>query len=183
MASDFIALIEPWLKDTDVFHLKTFHILHRSNCKNKRNSEGAIVFVKDKISKNEIAVTNLQYVHLNQHCLFILWQINTINIVMMYKSPKFPNKLVLEYLDQILNTLTKSMLIFGDINLDLKNDGTTFLNLMKNFQLTSKLDIQESSTNHGTHIDICFSNVENLEAWYYETYYSYHKPICIIIPK
>lgn len=54
---------------------------------------------------------------------------------------------------------------------------------MKNNNLNTLLNINNVSTNLGTHIDICFSNVQLSEAFFYETYYSYHKPICIIFPK
>jgi len=36
-----------------------------------------------------------------------------------------------------------------------------------------------SSTNFNTHIDTCFSNMSNLNVWFYESCYSHHKPICM----
>lgn len=46
MASDYLAFVEPWLKDTDIFERKNFTVYHRSNCSNTRNSEGDLLLHK-----------------------------------------------------------------------------------------------------------------------------------------
>jgi hypothetical protein len=102
----------------------------------------------------------------------------------MYKHPNYPIRLFLSSLKEILDIGAAKSVFLGDINIDLqKPEGHHVLKLFRERGLESKLDIEKPSTDGGSHIDICFSNVDTLQAWFYESYYSYHKPICVVWPK
>lgn len=103
---------------------------------------------------------------------------------MIYKHPHFSKKMLFEHFQNILKKLSDKNLIFGDINIDMNtNKGSSFNKLMNSFHLHSQLNFKYPSTQHNTHVDICFSNIKDMTAWYYETYYTYHKPICMVIHK
>ncbi|OXA43032.1 ATP-dependent DNA helicase pif1 [Folsomia candida] len=150
MASNVLAFVEPWLLPQDLLDVPGFHYIYRKNCSGpNRNSEGALIM--EKISVNQS--TNIPLLHVDKT---------------EYSKSRFLAKL-----DEILNQLNGKVLIFGDANINLsKWEGRGLLELFSTKNCTSKLPIQEPSTDYGTHIDICFSNVDEIEAWFYESYFS-----------
>ena len=103
-------------------------------------------------------------------------------IISVYKHPHFPKKIFLECLKNRVNNFTKDVVFVGDINLDMKrpeNNDVSILFAQKGFH--SLLDFNFPSRNSGSHIDVCFSNFADAEAFFYESYYSDHKPICILL--
>ena len=66
-----------------------------------------------------------------------------------------------------------------NINL-LSSDGTSVKTLFQNLGFASCLP-NKSSTSGGSQIDCCFANnCGRAKSWIYESYYSYHKPICFV---
>jgi hypothetical protein len=136
-------------------------------------------------SKNGQETTKI---HMNNsgtgHCLFVKWSISNLDAIMVYKSPKFPIPLFLEELRNQLLVSENQLLVFGDFNINLKeSEGKKLSEVFEEYGMTSKLNIRHPTTNGGSHIDCCFSNGPDVEAWLYESYYSYHKPICIVWPR
>jgi hypothetical protein len=118
------------------------------------------------------------------HCVILKFQVYGVDVLMLYKHPKYSNVHFVHKLGTFLIKMTGKILVFGDININLqKPEGQNILELFRSRKLKSKLNINHSSTDGGSHIDICFSNVNDIEAWFYESYYSYHKPICMVWPK
>jgi hypothetical protein len=118
------------------------------------------------------------------HCLFIRWSASNLNLIMVYKSPKYSTSQFVEQLRTQLSVSASNLLVFGDFNINLKeSEGKKLSDVFQEFKLTSKLNTHYPTTNGGSHIDCCFSNHEGVEAWIYESYYSYHKPICIVWPR
>jgi hypothetical protein len=150
-----------------------------------------LVLIKDQLSDND-SDTNLQlsapaiikHFSSTGHCLIVRFQMLDINIIVAYKSPQYSKSLFIKTMGDTLRTIDGHVLVLGDFNMDLrKSDGRKVLDLFNSQQLESKLNVDSFSTDGGTHIDYCFSNVANVKAWFYENYYSYHKAICVIIPK
>ena len=84
----------------------------------------------------------------------------------------------------MLLTVNEAAVYIGDINLDLsKDEHSDIVHQFNAAGLSSMLNLKATSTNLDSHIDVCFSDKRNLDCWYYESYCSYHKPICIIWPK
>jgi hypothetical protein len=178
--SDYLAFVEPHLLQSDEVCLPNFNCIHRSNCQRNRNSEGAIVFSRNGKEVSEIHVDNSG----TGHCLFVKWSVSNLNLIMVYKSPKYSTSQFIEQLRTQLSVSENKMLVFGDFNINLKeSEGKQLSALFQEFELTSTLNIHHPTTNGGSHIDCCFSNHEDVEAWIYESYYSYHKPICIVWPR
>ena len=117
------------------------------------------------------------------HCIFVQGKINDVVCVIMYKSPKFP---AAKFLDKIRSILCKSfgqMMFLGDININLfSSDGFAVKQLYQEFGFHSLVPNNRSSTNGHTQIDCCFCNFtsQNVKSWFYESYYSYHKPMCVV---
>lgn len=120
---------------------------------------------------------------LDGHCIFVNVTFGGLSIVVIYKSPTFPKYRFRQMLQSMLSTTNNNALYVGDINLNLMDEQHQDIIEMFNEQgLTMQLNM-EPSTNGGSHIDICFSDVEYLSSWFYESYYSYHKPICVVWPQ
>lgn len=116
------------------------------------------------------------------HCLYAIYKIETVRVVVMYKHPKFSKQQFIILLEDILKNLQGNALIIGDINIDLLNESNNNVaQLLGKYNFRSQLN-RNPSTNLATQIDCCFSNF-GTTAWLYETYYSYHKSICIVFPK
>jgi exonuclease III len=168
-----------------------FNCIHRTNCRKGRNSEGALILAKDQIYEE---VTSTQFRHYRPtiekdfsssgHCLFVRFQVSSVNLIMVYRSPNYSLNSFLNKLETIIKSISRNLILFGDFNIDpQKTDGKKLTQLCNVCNLESKINLLSPSTDGGTHIDCCFSDISVVEAWYYETYYSYHKAICFVWPK
>ena len=185
-SSTYLAFVEPHLKPTDNIDVPKFNILHRINCRDKRNSEGVLLLGKENSGLSDVPTIETYFGDKgpNDHCLISRWRINDKTVLMLYKSPKFSKPDFLQHLSTRLEQETGDLIVFGDININLRGpEGKQVRLLFSKFKLTSKLNLQDFSTDEGTNIDCCFSNLNGLDAWFYESYYSYHKAICIVWPK
>lgn len=91
-------------------------------------------------------------------------------------------------LEHMLDTVDGPFILLGDINMDLSSgmlvgSGRKFVEMMQEKDAVSLTMLDEYSTDGNSHIDVSFSNYNDAESWYYESYYSYHKPICTVIKK
>lgn len=101
---------------------------------------------------------------------------------MTYRSPSCSITEYKKVVENVLMNLVGNVIFFGDINIDLSREkNASFKNFMSKFALTCSLDATLPTTNDSTHIDCVFSNVPNLQCSLYETYFSHHKAICIIV--
>jgi hypothetical protein len=192
--SDFLALLEPHLKSTDTIDVPGYRCILRTNCTAGRNSEGALILVKDHtqhLSDNDAdkdvqhsTPTIIKHCSSTGHSLVVRFQILDMNMVVAYKSPQYSKSLFIKTMDDTFRSIEGDVVVMGDFNMDLrKSEGRKILDLFNAYQLESKLNLGSFSSDGGTHIDYCFSNVANVQAWFYETYYSYHKAICVVMPK
>lgn len=112
--------------------------------------------------------------------LMICKMANTI-IVVFYKHPNYSRGGFGRLLEEVIRKYSDSPSLFvGDANINFNTpEGQSVIQMFSKYSLESKLPFTMPSTNLGSTIDCCFSNVPNLRAWYYESYYSYHKPICV----
>lgn len=147
-----------------------------------RNSEGALLLAKTGVVFEEEPKIEVDY-SASGHCIFVTWKICDVQMVMLYKSPKYSKSRFTSKLEEIFNNLSGNVIVFGDININLQEDGEQFVELLRSNNLMSKLRLQDPTTDYGTHIDCCFSNIDGLVVWMYESYFSYHKPICMALPK
>ncbi|ODM94679.1 ATP-dependent DNA helicase PIF1 [Orchesella cincta] len=180
-ASDIIGIIEPQLLETDQLHTAEFEVAHRVNCSEKRNSEGVLLLKKNETEVYDIHNHTLRLAE--GHCFFLTWKIGIVTFVLTYKSPKFSKRVYMENLASIIDGNEK-VVVFGDININvLDGQSSAFMEVMKKFGMSSVLNLQEYTTNGLTNIDVCFTNLIGVSGWIYESLYSYHKPLCILIPK
>lgn len=191
--SDVLAFVKPHLKSTDNINMPEYWCIHRTDCSAGRNSEGSVIFIKDHVHQlDNVSERNLEHsiptiVKHNSSCghfLIIHFRVLDTNMIIAYKSPQYLNSLFIKALDDTLRSIHGNVVVLGDFNMDLRNsEGKRVLQLLNSQQLESKFNAESVLTDGGTHIDYCFSNVPDVEAWLYETYYSYHKAICVVIPK
>jgi len=119
-----------------------------------------------------------------EHCIIIKLKLFDVIVIIIYKSPKFPNPTFIHNLADVLQNISGKIVVAGDFNINVHNSDSRLLTkLMDKYKLVSLFRNCDVSTDYGTLIDNCFSNVPEIQGWFYECYYSYHKPICIVWPK
>jgi len=183
LRSDILAIVEPHLLPSDEVNLPHFSVLQRTNCRKTRNSEGALVFKTHDSLGGQISTK--PYFNEQGHSLFVKWIVDDTHLVMIHKSPKFSTATFMRHLRLELQMIKgeQKYLFFGDFNINLQGpEGKRLIEMFGEYGLTSKLQLTDISTDGGTLIDGCFSNKEDVKATFYESYYSYHKPICIVWP-
>lgn len=110
--------------------------------------------------------------------------IDNVSLVMTYRHPKFslmPFYLELKKTSDSIKD--RNIIWFGDFNLDLlSTEGGKLRSVFQKcgFQLCQT---SEATTDGNSMLDLAFTNFNEARAWSYESYFSYHKPICIIWPK
>jgi hypothetical protein len=191
--SDILAFVEPHLLTNDDVDVPGYHCFHRSNCRRGRNSEGGLALAKegvhvnynfqtgnDTLQNSSTIVTDFSS---NGHCLIINFQIQSVKVFVVYKSPHYSNSAFMQKLEVALRLADNNRVVLGDFNIDLqKPEGGNVLQIFSSLGMEAKIHLHNSSTDGGTHIDCCFSDIQAVDAWFYETYYSYHKAICVIWP-
>jgi Helicase len=186
MASHILAFVEPWTLVGEQYDIPNFTCVHREDCRSKRGSYGSLVYAKDELSSTCKEVNFNSNTDTFGHVQFTEWKISTIKFVMVYKSPRYSPSTFFEDLVRSLVTykaVDSSVIIFGDFNLDANQPGgQRLIEVMLLFGMVSVLPFSRS-TDYGTCLDYCFSNIANIEGWYFESLFSYHSPICVLIPK
>lgn len=103
---------------------------------------------------------------------------NTV-VVTVYKHPNFPNQ---RFRNLMRDTIEKyshnRLVVVGDFNIDANGPvGKDLQEFFLQHNLESKITAGCTSTNLKTTIDWCLTNIPCSNAWYYESYFSYHKAI------
>lgn len=102
-----------------------------------------------------------------------------MRVIVCYKHPNFTKGVFFDKLRQCLSQSgSMKTLVLGDFNVDGHERNLYF----SQTGLHAKLNLDEATTEFGTQIDGVYSNHESLTASIHETYYSYHKGLCINWP-
>lgn len=112
------------------------------------------------------------------HFLIQEMKISSMTVVLCYCHPDFSRRSFLAKLKSTLEEIAGDVIVVGDFNINLITNDYGIKEFFNNLGLTNRLPFGEKTTNGGTAIDLCFSNAK-IEASIHETYYSYHKGICI----
>ena len=180
MASDLLAFVEPWLASTDSSRLEGFEMVSRINCPSSLNSYGSIVFSRneticDNINFNSIAIRN-------GHIDVTTWIVLGIEFVIIYSHPLIKFDELMPMLSSLIQARSEvPTVIFGDFNMDLLCD-KRLTKFFRDFLIKDRTP-KIPSTDYGTKLDACFTNIYGLDAWFYESIFSDHKPICMTVPK
>jgi nucleoside-triphosphatase THEP1 len=154
---DLIFLCETLHKN--IIAIPNFNIINHMP---QSEGRGMIVAKRDTVG-NKVISTEKQIISLdkNKYCegISFLIELNSymnIKLIMIYKSPSCHKNAI----ESILNKFN----VKANENVNLQLIGPS-----------------QSSTNLGTHIDLCFSNIKNIGVKYFESIFSYHKPLNIYI--
>ncbi len=182
-AATILAFTEPWLLENDDIGIKGFHVYHKSLSGNRRNSLGLLLLGKNATFPPPIYAIHHGRVE-GSHCQFLTLDKGAMRVVIMYRHKTYPTTDFLKWLEEkLLQSVNMKSLFIGDININLAvQDGKKLTDLFEKFDYTTKINIKTPTHNQGSHIDICFSNSIDVTAWIYESYYSDHKPICVVWP-
>jgi len=202
MQSEVLFFVEPHLLETDRVDLKDFCVKLTVPFTSKRNSEGMVVFEKNTgmydCKKNLEFHLNFYFMLLffsassmrpgmvdsgkdhNGHHIIFKCHIDSVLCICTYKSPEFSNSVFSAKIRECLQNIEEPSVFFGDDNVCLyKPEAAGLLKVLELCGSHSMLPSHCSTTNGGSQFDCCFKNFDEPKAWIYESYYSYHKPICI----
>jgi len=181
MAADILAFVEPWLSQTDRPVLERFNVVSRANCPSTPNSYGSIIFSTSLTRPEGYRFTSVSSGR-NGHIDATVWTIAGIQFAMIYSHPTVKFEELTSFLRTIIQSIPEiPTVVLGDFNLDLFSDDR-LLKFFLQYRLKERTS-RIPSTDYGTKLDACFSNILELDAWFFESLFSDHKPICITIPR
>ena len=123
-------------------------------------------------------------VYENQAILEFIWlqyQFG-LNIVSVYNSPRVKKSEAINVLKELISTVTQNgfpTIIMGDFNMKVESPAEIKLTgHFQEFGLNMIVERGKSSTDENTQLDLVYSNIPAC-AQYYESAFSYHKPVII----
>lgn len=188
--ADLIVFAETNSKPEEKLALLNYSICFRSDqhADSRSHSAGIIVYAKDKdslIIKMNKCVKRTKYVG-NKYCyhveLFSL-NVNGIDLISGYKSPKTPKMVFEETLEEVMKAISveSKVVLLGDLNLDtFEVDSPIETYLQGKYNFIRGLPERKSTNFNDKQIDTIFTkNLNKYTSGIYETYFSDHKPIYI----
>lgn len=119
----------------------------------------------------------------NNHCQLSTFQYQECTIIVCYKDPRFNPSEFLRELGTVIDSVDQTrIIVVGDFNINTLPHPYQRSHLdvfFHKYGMRKLLDPMASTTDLGTQIDHCYSNIPNITASVSETYYSYHKAICV----
>ena len=180
MAADAMLFVETWSLPSDTYKFKKFKCKFREDSERKRSSYGSMIFCKRRTRQIISDITFQSYPSGAGHVDYTTFQINDVTFIMIYRSPKSSPKYFRKTLqEQLTQHNSAKLVVLGDINID-QNCRRKIFALLSLSSLVSMIPLDQASTDYGSNIDICYSNMKNMDAWFYESIFSYHKPICMV---
>jgi hypothetical protein len=181
--ADVLAFCETKTLNSDIVDLEGFQILNRTDSPNIHSSIGTLLLRNDLCSSKIRNIKSWQKGTNNFHIQISSWDQNETTCIMIYRSPSSKKSEFKQVLQTILNERQgKPTIIFGDMNINFASeDSLTYKQDFKRYGFAQTTP-PEASTDGNTCIDVCYSNIVGISAWNYESYFSYHKPICLTWP-
>jgi hypothetical protein len=178
MSADLLAFVEPWLIPGHSGMLEGFNISARTNCPSAPNSYGSILYSRDGVILQSCEFSSI--FSGAGHIDVTAWQLQGIQFFMIYSHPSAKYDELVHALSPILQPRTPTVVV-GDFNLDFLTD----FRLLKFFLTHGMREVTANipSTDYGSKLDGCFSNIREVDAWIFESLFSDHKPICVTISK
>ena len=181
LCASLISLVETWTKSTDSLEIEGFKIIQRRDCHDKRKPFGQTTYLKNNL-KYEHIIERYEYSG-EDHIEYCSIKIDDVCCISVYNSPNSSFAVLKKHLHEVISISKKfsdKMIIVGDFNINLKITANhRFIEFMESFGLLLINKLNESSTNAKTHIDYCFSNMNDFKAGYFESLTSFHKSIWI----
>jgi hypothetical protein len=105
-----------------------------------------------------------------------------ITIIMLYKSPNCCKNVIKIIIEKLKSKFENNVILFGDFNINNldKSEKICLLKMLEEYKLCLNSPAQ-SSTNLGNQLDLCFSNINNVNVLYFENLFSYHKAVNITL--
>lgn len=114
------------------------------------------------------------------HYFVVIISINSLMVALCYKHPKYPVGGFLNSVSSCMDRFHGSrIVVMGDFNVDILKNAHGVQEFFTTRGFENKLKENDVTTEYGTQIDACFSNFQETTAFVHETYYSYHKGICV----
>jgi hypothetical protein len=193
--SDLIFLSETWTLSNEIYELDDFDCVQRTDCSKKiRYAFGNITYAKKSSKFHTELIHNLVFVQSeekNKYVTICCFRYQNIYLLSIYKSPNATSLFFVCQLREVVDGLLKldqnaSFLLYGDFNIDNAENKLpqNLVKFLSEYHFINTIKQIQASTNFNTQIDLCFNseNIKNrVEAGYFESLYSYHKPIWILI--
>jgi hypothetical protein len=174
-----IMLVETWLLDTDVVSIENFTTIYRRNCEGmKRHAFGSLLLANGCLNVKLFDC----HVYVDSSCFLetVAYVYEDVVVVFLHRSPRYKFEHLLLYLELIFNKCKVEnilkIVVIGDFNVDFLSKSYEHLTL-KNFMLHHGFLLCQKyfpTTDYGSMIDLCFSNIPNLLCEGYESITSDH---------
>lgn len=107
-------------------------------------------------------------------------KVEEVVILICYRHKNYSPSSFLHDLKEIITSVNEKCIVCGDLNIDLiRNPNVNLKQFFENLGFHNLLPSVASTTDYGTYIDLCFSNYLEANSFIYETFYSFHKGLCI----
>lgn len=186
---DILVLAETQSLPGDQLQLNGFVLFYRSDNTQFRKQRGLALFCKTlekpQVLKHVVVQNEPNKTSFNLDLILI--KTFSKYIITGYKSPATPNFILQSNVIDLIkiaiadsNDPNCEMAFLGDFNIDVI-ESDILQKILGPFGFDSKLPVKESTTNNETQIDVVFTNFSGVIAGIYETYFSDHKPIFLMI--
>jgi hypothetical protein len=182
MNSDILCFVETRSLPHETLHLRGHKCFLRQDCiLTKKPGEGTAIFVKDGMNASITSIGHWKR-NLGGNVEVTAFALHGIGFYVAYKSPRATDKDLMLFLDDVMTNGPEDKVLMGDLNIDLRKPlPTCFKHFIGRHNLKSINPNSYPTTDAGTHIDVCLSNIKNIRSNVYESYFSFHKPLCIFI--
>jgi hypothetical protein len=89
MASNILAFVEPHLLPIHDVDIPSHQVLHRANCRQIRNSEGALLLKRTDSGIEHATVTFSSGFTAPGHCLILVCKLADVTFLVIYKHPQY----------------------------------------------------------------------------------------------
>lgn len=165
--------------------LPNFKLTYRFDSFHSKGPRGILVFIADGIRSTKIIGQFEESKTIKWNCTtFMIRLMKDLFLISGYKSPLTPSVTFENQITKIFNIPRNGQtILIGNFNFDAKTPRNTLNNVMKRFQMESRLKPNEITTIENTQIDVIYSNSQNVICGTYESYFSDHKPVfCMLNP-
>ena len=152
------------------------NVVHRTA---KRACGGSAVYMNNESPKSYEVLLENDYIQKHGHVEICALRINCGVFVLIYKSPGVQYSEFIDLMNSVLPRLScysKKITCVGDFNVT-AGEITKLNDYFIQYNMLLKVKLGEPSTDSGSQIDLVYSSDSALSSGYYESYYSYHKPV------
>nr|XP_018902432.1 PREDICTED: uncharacterized protein LOC109033998 [Bemisia tabaci] len=180
---DCIILSEAKIRNERQIHLQPLNTLYYSDKNGTEKKPNILCLTKHYADKRLIVTKTTKVLNYGLMIDLLLLQINNVYILTGYASPKISKHELKIEIRKIAKCITPDckLILIGDFNFDNLTPANSqfFSTLVPNYTLVSALPVNKITTIYNSQLDIVYTNIPELIANVYTSFYSDHYPIYV----